>query len=70
MEILEILDEIFEKASSENLPDIHLNTAHYPILRNKNGEIIHLKILENFREDIKLFPLQKIDLEAVIKKIV
>ena len=70
MEILEILDEIFEKASSENLPDIHLNTAHYPILRNKNGEITHLKIIENFREDIELFPLQKIDLEEIIKKII
>jgi Tfp pilus assembly pilus retraction ATPase PilT len=70
MELLDILDEIFEKSSKENLPDIHLNTAHYPILRDKNGEIIHLKVLENFKEDIELFPLQKSDLEEIIKKII
>ncbi len=72
MEILEVLDKLFEKASEEKLPDIHLNTNHLPILRWKNGKLFSVEVLEWLREweDIKLFPLSKFDLEEILEKII
>jgi Tfp pilus assembly pilus retraction ATPase PilT len=42
----ELLYNILKFSSDNKFPDIHINTKHFPIYRNHNGEIEKLESLE------------------------
>lgn len=66
MVIKDLLHAILDITTRERYPDIHLNTWFLPIVRNHNGEIIKIEVLEISGEKVKAPELTKDMIKNII----
>lgn len=69
MNIFNIFESILVLTHTEKYSDIHFSVWSFPIIRDKSGNIIEVKELQNKEDLIQLAPLDLIQIQELEKKI-